>query len=345
MPRTVGRWAAAALSALLVAGGLAQPTPALAAPDARSEHQRTVDFWTVERVKQARSRDFVFDEATGTFRLDARQLVDAKPVKPGKPDPTRVLGADWTAGGAVQATTGKVLYAMGGGYYICSASVAKEGSKRTSVILTAGHCVYDNEGGAFATHWTFIPDYDATPVELTTTGSFCAQTRYGCWTADALTASDDFVAQSTFNTTATLHDYAFATVGGGGLDGSTQLDKAVGAQAISFSPASPGATTHLFGYPAGLPYDGSRLIYSRGALGFDPLNGNDTYRVASDQTSGCSGGPWFQGFAAGAGTMVSVNSYSYSSVRNAEHGPILNDETAGMFAAALGANADVVYVG
>lgn len=230
MASRLTRWAAAAAAALLAAGGLALATPAQAAP-AKSEHQRIVDFWTVDKVKQAKPRDFVYDEATGKFKLNAKPVGQGGPSKPSG---SGVLGADWTGGGLdgglVQKTTGKVLFAMAGGLYVCSGSVAVDGNDTTSVILTAGHCVYDNAAvGAYATMWMFVPDYDATPtVGLDGDGRFCDNTKYGCWTAQALVASGHFTNETSFSTEATLHDYAFATVGAGGK-AKSQLDAVVGA--------------------------------------------------------------------------------------------------------------------
>ena len=83
------------------------------------------------------------------------------------------------------------------------------------------------------------------------------------------------------------------------------------------------------------------LVYSRGALGFDPSTANATYRVASSLTGGSSGGPWFTPFSAGSGTMMSVNSYGYSGV-TAMHGPKLNAETQAMFNTAASATTNTI---
>lgn len=336
LPALLAATALVAVSAFTAAG------PAAAAPTA-SEHQRVVDFWTVDKVKKAKPRDFVYDEATGTFELRAAPAKPAaKPVKPG--DGTSVLGADWTGGGLVQEATGKVLFAMGADYYVCSATVTKDSKTDRSIVTTAGHCVYDNASGAFATNWLFVPDYDSAVVALDGAGQFCAQTTYGCWTATALVASRAFTGQTSFNTTATQHDYAFAAMGTGGhsTNASAQLDTTVGAQAISFTAGQQGDPTYLFGYPAAKPFDGTRLIYSAGPLGTDPLNANLTYRVGSTMTGGSSGGPWFQSFNAtsGNGTQISVNSYGYSRLKYM-HGPVFTDETEGMFDQALIATGNV----
>ena len=50
----------------------------------------------------------------------------------------------------------------------------------------------------------FVPDYDSNAVALTTSGSFCPQTTYGCWTATSLVVHKGFASQRKFNATATL---------------------------------------------------------------------------------------------------------------------------------------------
>lgn len=352
MRTTVRRALIAITGALLLFAGI---VPAQAASDrgneARSEHQRIVDFWTPARVAQAVPRDFEFDPATGQFRQVAAV---ARPAARrggggGGGGSTSVLGASWTGAtgkGTVQETTGKVLFALGSSYYVCSASVIPDSDATRSLVLTAAHCAYDETKGQFATNWMFIPNYDAAPASLTTNGSFCAQTLYGCWTAAALVVDSGFASAGGFNTQATLHDYAIAVVGAGGKGGSVspQLDTAVGTQAVSFAGAPPKADTYLFGYPASGKYNGKDLVYSRGQLGRDPFNGNLTYRVASDMTGGCSGGPWFTPFTSGTGTQISVNSYGYSG-QTYMHGPVFNANTQAVYTAATSAaNNSIVTV-
>lgn len=309
--------------AVLCAAGMLGLAPAAAVPPVNehaSEHARVVAFWTPERVAKAVPRDVV------------RGVGVVKPMKkPGGGDSTTVLGASWTGGGLVTKTTGKVLFAMGSSYYVCSASVVEDPQDDRSLVLTAGHCVFDETNDEFATNWMFIPDYDSNPAQLTASASFCDETTYGCWVADALVASKAFADEIGFTDEATRHDYAFAVVSGGGNE-NTQLDDTVGSQAIHLPPGAVSVDTYLFGYPAAGKYRGTDLVYSMGPLGYDPLNGNETYRVASSMTGGSSGGPWFQGFnpAVGRGTIMSVTSYGYQGVK-ALYGPKFLDETTAMY--------------
>jgi hypothetical protein len=336
------KFAAATVVGLVVAIATSIPGAAGAAPrhtaqPGQSEHDRVVSFWTNARVARAIPRDFDFDPSSRSFRPSG------KPVGGGSGSTGTTLGSSWTAGGEVLETTGKVLFAMGGTYYVCSASVADDTVALRSIILTAGHCAYDESTGAFATNWMFVPDYDSAPASLDTSGSFCARTTLGCWTASALVVAGGFASAGSFNDQAVVHDYAFAVVGAGGKSGTAQLDSTVGGHPIQFSAVSGGADTYLFGYPAAGRYKGNDLVYSRGPLGFDPNMANATYRVASSMTGGCSGGPWFTPFngTTGSGTMISINSYGYSGI-TAMHGPKLNSETQAMFTTAGTATANTI---
>jgi V8-like Glu-specific endopeptidase len=337
----------ATMAAMVYAGSAAAPATA---HSAASEHQRIIDFWTPARVAQAVPRDFVFNPGTQRFEI-------AQPTK-GKPGGGGggghggggnggggngdTIGSSWNKGGDVAKTTGKVLFAMGGSYYVCSASVVTDDASGRSLVLTAGHCVYDETNRAFATNWMFIPDYDAAPARLTSSDSFCADTAYGCWTAEYLTVDAGFANAGGFNTQATLNDVGFAVLGTGGSNNDL-VESEVGTQGISFSEGALGYTAWLFGYPAAQKYKGTDLIYCRGPLGTDPLNSNLTYRVDCNMTGGSSGGPWFQPFteASGSGTLMSVNSYGYSGV-TAMHGPMFGSWTKSVFDAAEGASGNTI---
>ncbi|MFQ5523054.1 MAG: trypsin-like serine peptidase [Acidimicrobiia bacterium] len=331
--------ALAVAAGLLAAGSAGKPVDR---PDPAAEHQRIVDFWTWERVAQAVPRDFYLDPGKGFI-----------PSK-GGPPPGKggggggggdtVIGASWENGGTVADTTGKVLFAFGDNYYVCSASVVVDSTTDQSTILTAAHCVYDEASGTFAQNWTFIPNYDAAPAPLDTSGSFCADTLYGCWTARAIVVSDGYTTAGGFNSQATVHDFAFVQVGPGGHYPTTELDVTVGGQGIQFTTGVLGDPAWAFGYPAAKKYKGKDLIYCKGPLGTDPFNSDLTYRLDCNMTGGSSGGPWFQSFdeATGAGVLMSLNSYGYSSVKNAMHGPKFNAETEALYDAIETADGNLI---
>ena len=91
--------------------------PVLARDARRAEHDRTVAYWTTERIANAVPRDFAETPGSASSRRAE-----------GKP--TRAAGGDrqrhrrrWTKGGQVLRTTGKVVFTINSGNYICSGTV------------------------------------------------------------------------------------------------------------------------------------------------------------------------------------------------------------------------------
>jgi hypothetical protein len=325
--------AVAAFVVLVVAaGGSAAP------PQGAGKHDRdaVVAYWTPERIARAVPRD-VSPDRKPSFK--PREM--AKPRRPGGGgggDGSSVTGTAWTGGGKVKATTGKVLFTMAGVDYVCSGSVAQDSSGSTSLILTAGHCVYDESGRRFATNWVFVPDYEAGGAIVTNpdgSHSFtCDTTPYGCWTASALVTTTAW-ANGGGNLAAFNHDYAFAVVGAGGKSGqSLQLDSVVGANPVAFNVAHP-AQVSSFGYPQASPYNGQKLIYCSGTDIADTWGGTTDYGLNCNMTGGSSGGPWFVNFASGGdpGSLNSVNSFKYTAGKFAKY----------MFGPYLGAYAQKTY--
>ena len=317
---------------------------------ARAEHQRIIEFWTPERVAQAVPRDFVFDPGTGRFS-PTKGKPDGTPGGGGgngggggEEDSTLVSGASWNAGGQIDGAVGKVLFQMDGSYWVCSATVIADANstareKTRSLILTAAHCVFDETNDQFASEWMFIPDYDDQPASLTTSGTFCVNTRYGCWTASELAVHTGYATAGSFSDGLEF-DFAVVAVGDGGkLD--SQLDATVNAQQYDFSDTAvaSGEDTYAFGYPAQKKWKGNDLIYCRGPIDTDPINNGDTYRLNGCKLNGgSSGGAWLTPFdldGFGAGTVVSVNSYGYRGI-DAMHGPKLNSDTQAVYTAVLG---------
>jgi V8-like Glu-specific endopeptidase len=315
-----------AIAAILGLTTLAAPVTAKG--DARSDHDRIVSHWTKERMRAAKSRDVVLDRA-------------GRPA----PQPTAATsgGQSWptaspSGGGLIARVTGRVYFELAdGSAWVCSGSVATDSRSGYSLVLTAGHCVYDFAQG-WATYWMFVPQADGLPVVPT-----CAQSPRGCWTAQALVAHGRFTGAGSYSAVAARYDYAFAVVGPGGLDGLTELDAdtptdadaAPDALAIAFTGTSKGTQVYAFGYPAAAPYDGTDLVYCSGKIGQDVFNGNATWSLPCNMTGGASGGPWLRGFAesTGVGTLVSLNSYRYS-FSNRMYGPKFSSYTRAVFDAA-----------
>jgi hypothetical protein len=283
----------------------------------RAEHNRIVSYWTPARVRAAVPRDFAFDSVRGYHIVP-----NAKPGTGGG----GITGASWPNGtGKVYKATGKVLFTMGGSQYVCSGTALSNTRGGTDgVVITAGHCAYDETAGAFATNWLFVPQFDSNPTFT------CANTAFGCWTAKALVVHDGFASAGGFNNQAVQYDWAFAVVGGGGktAGANIDLDTAVGNFSKTDSEMALNTVASAFGYPAAQKYHGNDLVYCQGPTTRDANPGTNNYKLACGMTGGSSGGPWFSGFDAtgNAGVIRSLNSYGYSG-QSYMYGPIFNGNT------------------
>ena len=344
--------AGAVLAAALAPAAVAGAAPQGKADKARAEHERIVAYWTPERMKAAKPRDFE--------RLPDGSFRQVKPTKgpggaKGKPgtgggggstvcsgDVLSTSGASWDCPGPVKMLTGKVLFTMGGQEYVCSGAVADDGDNQAdgngnALVLTAGHCVWDQgTPGAFATNWLFYPDFDAN----SNPSHSCSVSLYGCWTATSLVADTGFTSETQFTSAAITHDYAFAVVGPGGKGSpAAELDVAMkGEYSVGTSTSLPEERVTAFGYPQASPYDGTDLVYCNGTPFADSGLAGLTWGLGCTMTGGASGGPWLSGVKldGSGGTLVSLNSYKYNGRRGAAYmyGPKFNSETTNVWKAA-----------
>lgn len=350
MRRTRSLLATAAVS--LVAATLTLGTPADARPaapaadrakavahatgaDTRAEQDAVRAFWTPERMRQAIPRD--------GLRAAPRA---AKPAP--TPDPPE-YGTEWTAG---QNTVGKVFFTLGKSMYVCSGNSVDfsgdgkgRGIQSNNLVTTAGHCVTDGQNRRGVSQWAsrflFVPSYDAT-------ASYESGQPLGTFVATRLLTTTEWDAQGAdkFN-----YDFGMAVVGTGNTDtdqdGSLTdetLKQAADATDIAFLSTDPGdlgvnysLNVHSFGYPAGSPYDGTKLISCWGATGPDTLGSSTDYRLPCNMTGGSSGGPWLLDDGADVGNVqVSVNSFGYTGEEDAMYGPILGPSARAVYDAAAG---------
>ena len=307
--------------------------PVLAQNGASAAQARVLNYWTKERIANAKPRDFVRD-AKGKFSL-ASQAPKAKPGGGGGGN--NVIGASWSGGGAVLKLSGKVLFTMNSGDYICSGTLITDSKTDRSIVITAGHCSYDAADGGFARNWTFYPEFDTNATYT------CSQSRWGCWIATALAVHNGFAQSGGFNTQATTYDWSFAVLKNGGFANNLAETALGGTMARSFSAPGVGSQTFNFGYPAAGKYHGYDLTYCSDQIFNDPLNQNLTFGVDCDMTGGSSGGPWLASFntSTGACTVDSVNSYGYGGQKK-EYGPNFNANTTDTFNAALNATGNTL---
>jgi hypothetical protein len=272
-------------------------------------------YWTPERIANAKTRDYVRNGA-------GKMVPFAKPGGGGG----NVAGASWALGGAIQSRSGRILFSSGGSDWICSGSVVSDGLNNSrSVILTAGHCVFDGADG-WSYNFLYMPNFDAEP------NYDCATRNLGCWRATQLAANADFVPDG-FGTDETVAvDYGFAEVGLR-LNGNTELDVLYGGYTLkTASLPALNATQYAFGYPAEGRYKGKDLIYCKGPTINDPYGANTT-GIGCNMNGGSSGGPRLADTTApenGSGALASVNSYGYSGLTYM-FGPKFNGETATVY--------------
>lgn len=309
------------------AGSAAAPVGADRSTAARAEDARVLAYWTPARVANAKVRDYV-------------RTADGKMVPHAKPSPGGgvVTGASWPSGGEIQKRSGRILFSSGGSDWICSGSVVNDASTSNgySIVLTAGHCVYDGSDG-WSYNFLYMPNFDAEP------NYDCNTRANGCWRASVLAAHDDFVPEG-FGSNATVRvDYGFARVGlriAG--SGTAELDATTGGYGLNTATVANSVTKWAFGYPAEGKYKGKDLIYCSGPTSDDPY-GAPTWGIACNMNGGSSGGPWIYGTTNPAvytsGTLLtSVNSYSYSGPQYM-FGPRFNTETQTVFASATSGTA------
>ena len=330
------RLAALLAAATLVASlGAATAAPTLArAPRAETAAERNARLdkvWTAAQMRAAIPRDFVRN-------ANGKLVPRAKPGGSGG----AVTGASWTRGGTVLERTGKVFFRMGGSGYVCSGSVAQDASTTNgfSLVLTAGHCAFDETAGAFATDWTFVPNYDASPTFT------CSAARYGCWDADALVVHNGYAEAGGFNDQAVRYDFAFAVVRGGDPR-NDQLDAVVGSYPVAIGGLALNDRAQAFGYPAAGKYHGNDLTWCAGAVKQDQFLPGATWGIACGMTGGSSGGPWFEGLnetTGAGGSLSSLNSYGYSGIKDM-YGPRFNSDTNAVYQAARGGPSNDTRVG
>ncbi|TLP50495.1 peptidase [Microbispora tritici] len=225
---------------------------------------------------------------------------------------SRTSGSSWTAGGTIARTTGRVFFTVttgsdAGRNASCTGTAVTSANK--SVVITAGHCVKLN--GAFHANWVFVPGYDQ------------GDRPDGTWPATTLLTTSQWNSGENMN-----FDIAAAVVA---PQGGRSLTEVVGGQGVAFNQPR-GRQTYAFGYPAGAPYDGSRLVYCSGRT-FDDYLSSEDQGLSCGMTGGSSGGPWLLNFnqSTGGGMVNSVNSFKY------------NFAPSWMFGPYFGAEAEAVY--
>lgn len=161
----------------------------------------------------------------------------------------------------------------------CSASVVNTPTKR--VVITAGHCVYDQEAGGWMKNVVFVPDYDLNGPDPDPAG---------IWTARSLRTFDAWIADNYSYT----NDVGFVTLNDGG-DLNQPVAEAVGGYGIAWGGSYEYQAT-IFGYPSNHPegrysmYICQDSVFRSAPPGIPDQEMNSV--DACNYGPGASGGPW-----------------------------------------------------
>ena len=70
--------------------------------------------------------------------------VKGPPGRGGGTDDGTVTFGQWDLGDQVLRSSGRILFEMGDGWYVCSGTAVTDSTTGRSVVLTAAHCIYDD---------------------------------------------------------------------------------------------------------------------------------------------------------------------------------------------------------
>ena len=268
-----------------------------------------------------------------------------------RPDET-ILSA-WGNGGDVQTAVGRLLYEMyvedefgvaEWRYYLCTGSAINDGVSGRSIILTAAHCIFNEQTQTFTRNVLFIPNQAETTGGRTDFD--CHNDPLGCWVVsfgviDRMWARRGFDPNTAPELRVTNHpwDFGYYVVEdsrahfGAELD-SEALDEVVPALTVDFKAPdlNDGASGNGWAYALG--YEGRfdpALTYCADGLTIE--NNHMQYYVFHlpycGLVGGSSGGPILSGFSVddGVGKIVSLNSFGFSGLLGMR-GPQLYRHTA-----------------
>ena len=229
--------------------------------------------------------------------------------------------------GQIQYSSGRVLFFFDGNPFVCTGTVIDDGDHPDrTLILTAGHCAfkYDNNGGRFADYALFIPNQDETRGRGSDEN--CGNDPLGCWSlAFALV---DYEWSTRSFPSSVPWDYAIYVVSNvpeshqpgfiyeSQPELSSTLEDIVTKFPIDFTfdqSTAPVTHTHGMGYTFSkdpdFRYCAKDLTTKYGISSYENL-----WLSVCDMSGGSSGGAWMKDTKDdGTGTIISVNSWGYSS--------------------------------
>ncbi len=273
------------------------------------------EYWTSARMKAATPMEVELPGAPDPSDEAPRPDGPAAEFAPTGPSSDAVINRELRrvggAGGAIPfvrdeivntstapfRTHGKVFFSSGGDDFVCSGTVIT--SPNENVVLTAGHCVYDNEGGGFSTNFIFVPGYR--------NGS----EPFGAWTGQQLFTLAGWKAGD-FD-----FDIGMARISPKSGD---EIQEVVGSRGIGFNQSPNGHTFEAIGHPQAPPFKGERMYRCTSGFGYRDSGGaQPPIAIGCDMTGGSSGGGW----VISGTTINSLTSYGYDELPGVLFGPFL----------------------
>ena len=321
---SVGRGFAAlagVIALAIAAGGPAAADPAQG-PVLRSDAdpRPAAEYWTPARMETAEPADQPAGGGAGARAAASSAGGDVELLN----HPIGFTRTHLTNTTAYPARVhGRVFFSVGMTNFACSGTVVS--SRGRNAVLTAGHCVFDFQGGnGFVDNWTFVPGYDdpdgpgGNPPELP----------FGTFGGTTLLAPAPWTSSGAINT-----DFAGALVGRN--ESGQLLEDAVGSRGIAFGQRRNQAYS-AFGYPLGAPFDGSKLFRCDSRYGGEgPASGpgGPPMALGCDFSGGASGGGWVP---SGKPFVESVVSFRIASHPGVIYGPHLERAARRLYHTGLG---------
>lgn len=206
-------------------------------------------------------------------------------------------------------THGKVFFTWKGGDYVCSGTVVTSASE--SLIVTAGHCVFDE--GVFSSNFMFHPGYRTGDSPL------------GEWTASELFTTPGWQ-EADFR-----FDVGMAIVA---PKSGVTIQDTVGSRGIEFNQDPSGLEFEAFGYPADGKFAPGRKMYRcTSDPGYRDGGGSlAPLAIGCDMTGGSSGGGW----VVDGNYVNSVVSYGYNDQPDVLYGPYFGSAIQTLYESAEG---------
>jgi V8-like Glu-specific endopeptidase len=259
--------------------------------------QSILNYWTPERMAAAQPMDILMVMAnSSSFNTtnDARlRTNDDKTLSqssvPGVPP--RFLRAS-------SSTIGKVYGKMGGGGFVCSASVIVSDNRDT--LLTAGHCVWDSDRKTWASDIVFVPQYSRGSRPL------------GTWVWRKVGAMNGWTQNRNF-------DYDVAVVLVSATGEGKHVQDYTGALGMTKNWGRQ-AWTDAYGYPMNM-HNGEVMSTCSAESKPAAISDYGGSELSCAMGGGSSGGPWTQR----NDYQTSVNSFGISNRPNVMFGPYFGD--------------------